>query len=327
MNKKIRTEFCIICGKDFNNNVKPSIEHIIPGALGNKKLTTHNVCEECNSALGAYVDSYLTEHIFVKMIRAMKLEKDKDLQIFDSDLISDQKVKFRIRNNGPEIIPRVKIDKEEQTICIEAASREEGVKIARGILKKQFYKTNAEIDAIFTDPKRFLVGDTHYIQPVKFNQDVSMDFARFKLAAIKIGFEYAAEKLGAVYATDDVAVILRSFLYAGKQSKKDFTEKEYTIINNHCNCTDSLTDSFSKISSYVISSTGGTKKVRHILFLSSDAANKLICCFRVLDEDLLTFTVLLSNDARQYLGGKCFISILFEDGELVEMHDFDIDSV
>lgn len=61
MKKRKSTDFCIICGKAFeNSNTVRSLEHIIPEALENKKLITYNVCKTCNNALGAFVDSYLT---------------------------------------------------------------------------------------------------------------------------------------------------------------------------------------------------------------------------------------------------------------------------
>ena len=40
---------CIICRQEKEK----SDEHIIPEALGNKKLITQRVCEECNNKLGA----------------------------------------------------------------------------------------------------------------------------------------------------------------------------------------------------------------------------------------------------------------------------------
>lgn len=96
------TSFCIICGKSFSDTVKPSREHIIPKALGNKKLVTYCVCGKCNNDLGGNVDSYLTDFILVKLIRKAALEKDKDLKILDSVMTNDKGERFRITGQGPE---------------------------------------------------------------------------------------------------------------------------------------------------------------------------------------------------------------------------------
>ena len=44
---------CIICKKEELE----SEEHIIPEALGNKKLITKRVCAHCNNKLGTNVDT------------------------------------------------------------------------------------------------------------------------------------------------------------------------------------------------------------------------------------------------------------------------------
>ena len=43
---------CIICDSEKDG----SKEHIIPEAMGNSKLITYKVCEECNNKLGSKVD-------------------------------------------------------------------------------------------------------------------------------------------------------------------------------------------------------------------------------------------------------------------------------
>ena len=71
---------CIICGYEKEE----SDEHIIPEALGNEKLITKRVCEYCNNRLGSNVDSYLTDHPLVKIIRinnGLKGKKRKAYQV------------------------------------------------------------------------------------------------------------------------------------------------------------------------------------------------------------------------------------------------------
>lgn len=75
---------------------------------------------------------------------------------------------------------------------------EEGKRGAKGILKNKFRINAEEIEDILSDPSR----------------------------------EYAVEKLGESYTTDESATILRAYLKAGREGKKEFTEDEYKIIQS-----------------------------------------------------------------------------------------------
>lgn len=318
MNKDNHTPFCIICGENFSNMVKPSKEHIIPEALGNETLVTYCVCEKCNNDLGSNVDSYLTNHVLVKMIRKGNLEKDKDLQVFDSAMTDDKGNKYRITDHGPEIFPNVNIDKEKQYVHMEVASLEEGKKVAKGILKNKFKKNADEIEEILSDPSRFIKGKTQYAKAGVFTQDAKLDLARFKLAAIKIAYEYAVEKLGERYTTDESAVILRAYLKAGREGKKEFTEDEFKIISKRCHCEDSFTEITEKTAELYRNSTGG-RKIKYMVYISRDGGDNLICCIRILDINFLTFTVFLSKNASNYLNGReGYTALVLDDNSLVE---------
>ncbi len=318
MSKDSHTPFCIICGENFSNRVKPSKEHIIPEALGNEKLVTYCVCEKCNNDLGSNVDSYLTDYVLVKMIRKDKLEKDKDLQIFDSAMTDDKGKKYRITDQGPEIFPNVNIDKEKQHVHMEVASLEEGKKVAKGILKNKFKKNADEIEEILSDPLRFIKGETQYAKAGVFTQDAKLDLARFKLAAIKIAYEYAVEKLGERYTTDESAAKLRAYLKAGREGKREFTEDEYKIISECCHCVDSFTEITEKTAELYRNLTGG-RKMKYMVHISREGGDNLICCIRILDTNLLTFTVFLSKNASYYLnGGEGYMALVLDDNSLFE---------
>ena len=321
MVKKANTDFCIICGKAFdNNNTVRSLEHIISEALENKKVTTYNVCKICNNALGAFVDSYLTNYIIVKMVRRAKLDKDKDLQVFDNCLTDDKGRKYRITNDGPEIFPRITMNEDRQSFRIEISNTTEGKREARKYLKNHYHMSDSEMDDIFSNPEKFVVGDKQYEQPGNFKQDATIDFARFKLAAIKIAYEYAVEIFGEIYTTDDVAVALRSYLLMAKEGNTNFTEAGYKVIKNYCHCKERLTD----ILVQAIKTSINNKKedqVRHLVFLYSNAEKQLLCEICILDEPFLTFTVMLSEHADIYLDNKCYVAFIFTDGCLLEFDD------
>lgn len=318
MSKNNHTPFCIICGASFNNIVKPSKEHIIPEALGNEKLITYCVCEKCNNELGSNVDSYLTDYVLVKIIRRDNLEKDKDLQIFDSAMTDDKGDKYRITDQGPEIFPDVDIDKEKQSVHMKVASLEEGKRVAKEILKSRFKKSADEIEEILSDPSRFIKGETQYAKAGVFKQDAKLNLARFKLAIIKIAYEYAVEKLGESYTTDESASILRAYLKAGREGKKKFTDDEYKIISERCHCVDSFTEITEKTAEEYRNLTGG-RKIKYMVYISRDKGNNLICGIRILDTSFLTFTVYLSNDANNYLnGGEGYMALVLDDNSLFE---------
>ena len=63
---------CIFCGRtdnEFDGRNQWTVEHIIPECLGNSTLILRNVCKQCNSNLGTYVDNYFVNHHFIKSSR------------------------------------------------------------------------------------------------------------------------------------------------------------------------------------------------------------------------------------------------------------------
>ena len=63
---------CIFCARtdnEFDGKNQWTVEHIIPECLGNSTLILRNVCKQCNSNLGTYVDNYFVNHHFIKSSR------------------------------------------------------------------------------------------------------------------------------------------------------------------------------------------------------------------------------------------------------------------
>ena len=58
---------CIIC-KEEKSRDKFSREHVFPESIGGP-LEIDSVCRDCNIMLGHEVDSKMTNHLFIKMIR------------------------------------------------------------------------------------------------------------------------------------------------------------------------------------------------------------------------------------------------------------------
>ena len=62
--------------------------------------------------------------------------------------------------------------------------------------------------------------ETVFRENVKFSQEKLLDettLIHIQLAAIKIAYEYAVEKLGEAYTVDKEAAVLRTYLKASKE--------------------------------------------------------------------------------------------------------------
>ena len=123
---------CIICGKDKEEK-NFSKEHIIPGALGNKDLTTFSVCKDCNSKLGDHVDSYFTNHNLIKIIRQQRKllgKKNKPIKLFEGTMTGEDGRQYDFRNDGYHIIHPT-ISKTTNGWTVETENPQEGLNLLR----------------------------------------------------------------------------------------------------------------------------------------------------------------------------------------------------
>jgi len=137
------------------------------------------------------------------------------------------------------------------------------------------------------------------------------------LAAIKIAYEYAAEKLSVPYLDDKIETVLRSFLYAGREEKKEYSDAEYNEISKYCHLDDKFTDMM-KVESDIYKEHSNGHRIDYFILLSKDAEGKLICGIRILDSDILNFTVCLSNSAELCLNQSCILTLILDNGEVVD---------
>ena len=196
---------CIICDLEKDG----SKEHIIPEAMGNSKLVTYKVCEQCNNLLGSKADSYLTDYIVNKIIRkslGLLGKKEKEIKIFPSTLTDEHGEKYLIEDDFPK--KSAKVEVENGILHIEAASLEEGLLIAVKRLKRMG-KSQKEIEEILNTYK---LGEKQKKQPT-FAIPADLNKARYLLAGIKIAYEYTCELFGEEYLEDEIAKVFRGELY------------------------------------------------------------------------------------------------------------------
>jgi len=125
---------CIICNMEKDG----SKEHIIPEAMGNSKLITYKVCEECNNRLGSKVDNYLTDYILTKIIRKKlgflgKMRRRLNIP----SILSDEKGKeYLFRDDIPK--KKAVVENHDGVLHIEADNLKEALGIARKCLNTEW---------------------------------------------------------------------------------------------------------------------------------------------------------------------------------------------
>lgn len=312
--------YCIICGKPFDKKNTPSKEHIIPEALGNEKIVTYNVCKHCNNKLGTVVDSYLTDYRIVKMLRKLALEKDKDLPVFQDVLPDENQVKHVVRNDSVKRMTTVdttKLDNGAVHFHVETGDYEEGIKQVKKKLKRIHKDASDEdLEAMLNRGGAIRRGKTQYYRP-RLHQEINIDRSRWCIAAIKMAYEYAVEKIGERYLFDENALIFRSFLYAAVQGKKDYSDSDFQFFLKYCSISDFRVDIQPVLDSYrygvrVASSCS--------ISIEREDAQKMVCKIRIFDNNLLAFKILLSENISLYLNEEIngFHSEICENGILKE---------
>lgn len=301
---------CIICGLEK----EASKEHIIPDALGNKKFITYKVCEECNNKLGANVDNYLTDHIIVKIIRKeLRLlgKEEQEIKIFPSSATDNSGQKYIFREDTPIKPPVAEL--KDGVLHIEAESIEQAINLARKRLKRSGF-SNEKIEEIIKD---YQCKDIQEYQPT-FQLPADVDKGRYLLAGIKIAYEFACEILGDLYREDEIATLFRKELYkAVKVNKKELSSTiDYHILKMYAGL---LHKESSELKNIIASTRDKiVPKPRHVCLLHDSADHKLICEVILLFEDIVSFTVMISEDATRYgMQGTCKVAMVLEDGSLI----------
>lgn len=298
---------CIICG----NEEESSKEHIIPEAMGNKKFITNKVCSRCNNKLGANVDNYLTDYILVKMIRkSLNLlgKTEKSIKIFPSFLKDITGQKFLFKDDIPSIVPEVEF--EDGILKIKAQTIEEAIE--KG--KKKLERTGLSEEEIKNILSTYSLQEVEKSKP-SFRIPADIHMGRFLLAGIKIAYEFACETLDDSYFDDSIAKLFRAQLYkAITVNKKDVAG---------CIDFNKLKKYASPIKEQSVELINGIKDkvnllkppARHICLLHDSADSKLICEVVLLFSDIISFTVMLSEDSKKYnIKNECKVAVVLEDG-------------
>ncbi|WP_158593148.1 HNH endonuclease [Lactobacillus sp. ESL0233] len=208
---------CIFCGKEKES----SREHIIPNAIcaNNPDFITENVCKDCNSQLGATIDSKFVNSPQIEFKRAALKQKGHKgdypqplKHVTDSDgteIIFDH-------NFESKIIPRIKkIDENNYTVL--ANSEKEADKIAQ----KKAIRLN----------QKYQKTSVTEINKSRVNICIrkNLDTPYFEVEFLKIAFEYINTYYADTYRQDptgnNLKTILNQFKSGNKVNYSDYIEK------------------------------------------------------------------------------------------------------
>lgn len=297
---------CIICREEKDE----SEEHIVPEALGNKKLITKRVCKECNNKLGANVDDYLTNHPIVKLIRIdenLLGKSGKEIKFFSGiEVDEDTGLKYDMKDGKPVLQPRM-ITGIDGHIRIEAANVQAGLDYFRKIMKRKGY-SNEQIDKICEEA---ITGEAQLTSPPKFKKDATIDFSKLGLAAIKIAYEYAFSVLGEKYLDDDIAI-----LFARELKKNAYSAKKEIDVSNELARYVTFPIQGSGIENLLseikenISKT--TLDVLHIIFMIKQNGC-LYCIINLCMTDIISFAIKVTEKADDYKI-QMPLTFVFRDG-------------
>lgn len=197
---------CIFC----NQEKEESLEHIIPYSIGNSKLTTKLVCKDCNNKMGATVDYVFIDNPIIKI-------KREELRLTGHSTHTPPQVLekgFNPKDENDEI----KIDKDgTPRLTPSKISNEDGISFksdSEKNVKEMVQKHLARVGFSKEEIQKYknIIEETpaENMKNVKFEfpfliDDIILEF-------LKIGYEYACEKLGEKYYSDNIAEHLKSFI-------------------------------------------------------------------------------------------------------------------
>ncbi len=221
---------CIFCLNEFSDNLKTQ-EHIVPYSLGGN-VSIYEVCQKCNSHLGAFIDEPLVNNFLVDLKRKNLKIRGKNGDIpnpffYMKAKEDSRKYNWHFKDGKPThiyTVPHKEIIEERNgrlrlNIVVDASEPEKADEIVKKVLKRQNKKG---ITLELTDQKR--IHRTQEAPEMELTAEISI--FRFKLGMLKIAYEIAYKWLGEIYLNDPIAKIIREFLLQEDIELEDFNKLE-----------------------------------------------------------------------------------------------------
>ena len=211
MDKFIRR--CIFCYRnedEIGGSNQWSEEHIIPLAFGNRKLTTYDVCNDCNNKLGHSADAYAINSMLTKLIRQIWMIPNRKGKIPNALQEGTDELGRRIRTDlklNHTVVPtKIITPSGEPVIWVnsEEELRDIAAKEAKRKKVKEVY-TESQIQRILDINKNNPVDKVTYVD--------NFDYECFSLLPLKIAYEFSYSILEKPYLENKRGVEIRKHLY------------------------------------------------------------------------------------------------------------------
>lgn len=218
---------CIFC-TELKEVVEFNEEHVFPEGIGGH-LTINRVCTECNSKLGSKVDHHLTNHYFIEVFRKENgiLGKTGKLPpVYTHGVLTDdpdQKVHIITDSNGE--VERIKLLTKKESI-----TGKDGIEIVR--ISGDGSDESAHLQTVNKVLKRNKLPEMSReefrskLKSEKLGPEINVtvekdiDLFDFIRALAKIAYELTWRWLGDSYINDPQAMVIRDFIWNGKQNGK-----------------------------------------------------------------------------------------------------------
>ena len=207
---------CIIC-RELKKSLQRSDEHVIPDSL-NGYYHIYNVCETCNSKMGATVDGVLLNHKLTELYRFSEKISGKSGKIPNpfKEITSIKgnpniQVRAEISNNGdliPKTVPNVKIEKNEDGkltsfhLSVDVKDKKQLEGMRQKIIKRNKLESANLISSDYIE---------NIIENPELEGQWEIDTLKFKLGLLKIAYEFAVDSISE-YFNDPLAIKISEIL-------------------------------------------------------------------------------------------------------------------
>lgn len=303
---------CIFCLEEMIEGLL-SDEHVFPRSIGGTFIIK-NVCINCNSYLGAYVDSHLVNHqAVINSSHTYKIVNKDGIVHNPFENVSkfgdtDEKVKYEFDEKGNPIglyrIPFVEFNKKtgKLNVKLDARDKDKLPDIINKIAdRNKLSRLSEEIIKNNTFEGR--------IEKPTLKQKWFFDTLYYQRGILKIAYELSCYWLGDDYLNDKTGKIIKGFVL-DNNLKEDFS-MDYPMKGN-----------INLIEENSIGNLLNFEPFYHLALLSTDRI-RLTMYLRVLD----TFEcrIVISNDARKYkIKSDKFIAINPQTGIICDKIEYKV---
>ncbi|MDO4855041.1 MAG: HNH endonuclease [Limosilactobacillus gorillae] len=271
---------CMFCGQKKES----SLEHVIPKAIGNNSFTTDDVCKDCNSALGATIDSKFIDNPLIKIIRnKLKLKgyKGNVPQVLRSGEDSNGNTIILDKDYSPKYI--TKVVERDNNFSVLTSSKEEAAKI----FKKKLERKHVPQESIDEELKKIKNMEVEENRP-QINFCFKYDMPDLELEFLKIAFEYMNKYYGDTYKQDPVRNRLKNILNQFKSGRT-------------ANYSNYVTDNVqNQLSTPIRNALKTYEHNVHVILPVVNPKNKKLYIYIFLFNGCLSYRVLVSNQGDTY---------------------------